>query len=61
VTFSNSKTLLIGPELQAWCSDNVAALEIVAVGEAGHHAQEDRPKEIAAEIAAWAERHSLVA
>jgi haloalkane dehalogenase len=61
LTFSNSRTLLIGPELQAWCEQNVAALEVVAVGEAGHHAQEDRPKEIAAEIAAWAERHSLVA
>ncbi|GAB2855562.1 haloalkane dehalogenase [Lentzea nigeriaca] len=61
MTFSNSPTLLIGPELQAWCAQNIAALDVVAVGEAGHHAQEDRPKEIAAEIAAWAERHSLVA
>ncbi|WP_112269083.1 haloalkane dehalogenase [Lentzea terrae] len=61
MTFEGSPTLLIGPELQAWCADNIAALEIVAVGEAGHHAQEDRPKEIAAEIAAWTERHSLVA
>jgi haloalkane dehalogenase len=61
MTFENSKTLLIGPELQAWCSENIAALDVVSVGEAGHHAQEDRPKEIAAEIASWAERHSLVA
>ncbi|GGU62800.1 haloalkane dehalogenase [Lentzea flava] len=61
LTFENSPTLLIGEELQAWCAQNIAALEVVAVGEAGHHAQEDRPKEIAAEIAAWAERHDLVA
>ena len=61
LTFSNSPTLLIGPQLHAWCEENIAALEVVSVGEAGHHAQEDRPKEIAAEIAAWTERHSLVA
>ncbi len=61
LTFEGSPTLLIGPQLQAWCKQNIAALEVVAVGEAGHHAQEDRPKEIAAEIAAWTERHRLVA
>jgi len=59
VTFENSPTLLIGPKMQAWCEENIAALDVVAVGEAGHHAQEDRPKEIAAEIAAWAARHGL--
>jgi haloalkane dehalogenase len=61
LTFEGSPTLLIGPALRAWCSENVAALDVVAVGEAGHHAMEDRPKEIAAEIAAWTERHGLVA
>ncbi|NGY58279.1 haloalkane dehalogenase [Lentzea sp. NEAU-D13] len=61
LTFTGSPTLLIGPQLHAWCQENIAALDVVSVGEAGHHAQEDRPKEIAAEIAAWAERHSLVA
>ncbi|MFI6097204.1 haloalkane dehalogenase [Lentzea sp. NPDC051213] len=59
MTFENSPTLLIGPEMQAWCEENIAALEVLAGGEAGHHAQEDRPKEIAAAIAAWASRHSL--
>lgn len=59
VTFSNSPTLLIGPQLQAWCEENIAALDVVAVGEAGHHAQEDRPKEIAAEMSSWAGRHGL--
>jgi haloalkane dehalogenase len=28
-------------------------------GQPGHHAPEDRPEEIAAAIAAWADRHSL--
>ncbi|MGW6932802.1 haloalkane dehalogenase [Lentzea sp. NPDC054927] len=59
VTFENAPTLLIGPELTEWCRSNIAALDVVSVGEAGHHAQEDRPKEIAATIAAWAEQHDL--
>jgi haloalkane dehalogenase len=59
MTFEGSPTLLIGPEMAQWCANNVAALDVVACGEAGHHAQEDRPKEIAAEIAAWADRHNL--
>lgn len=61
LTFEGSPTLLIQSGLRSWCEENIAALEVVSVGEAGHHAQEDRPKEIAAEIAAWTERHSLVA
>jgi haloalkane dehalogenase len=61
LTFEGSPTLLIGPALRAWCEQNIASLDVVAAGEAGHHAQEDRPKEIAAEIAAWTERHGLVA
>ncbi|WP_439661564.1 haloalkane dehalogenase [Lentzea sp. HUAS TT2] len=59
LTFDKSPTLLIESELTAWCRENVAALEVVGCGEAGHHAQEDRPKEIAAAIASWAERHDL--
>ncbi|MCR6483158.1 haloalkane dehalogenase [Amycolatopsis sp. OK19-0408] len=59
MTFEGSPTLLIGKEMARWCADNVASLEIVACGEAGHHAQEDRPKEIAAEIAAWLDRTGL--
>lgn len=59
LTFENSPTLAIGPALTAWCRENMAALDVVACGEAGHHAQEDRPKEIAAAIASWAERHDL--
>jgi haloalkane dehalogenase len=61
LTFEGSPTLLIGPQLRTWCEQNIAALDVVSAGEAGHHAQEDRPKEIAAEIAAWTERHGLLA
>lgn len=59
MTFEGSPTLAIGPALTAWCRENVAALDVVALGEAGHHAQEDKPKEIAACITAWAEQHNL--
>lgn len=59
MTFEGSPTLLIGPETTRWCEENVAALDVVACGEAGHHAQEDRPKEIAAAIAAWLDEHGL--
>jgi haloalkane dehalogenase len=59
LTFEGSPTLLIGERMARWCAENVAALDVVACGEAGHHAQEDRPKEIAAEIAAWADRRGL--
>jgi len=59
MTFEGSPTLLIGKDLAEWCKNNIAALEIVPCGEAGHHAQEDRPKEIGTEIAAWTDRHAL--
>ena len=59
LTFTGSPTLLITEEVARWCADNVAALEIVPCGESGHHAPEDRPKEIAEEIAGWAARHSF--
>jgi haloalkane dehalogenase len=59
MTFTGSPTLLIGSELAGWCADNLAALESVACGAAGHHAPEDRPEEIAAAISAWADRHGL--
>jgi haloalkane dehalogenase len=57
--FEGSPTLLIGEKVARWCRENIAALDVVACGEAGHHAQEDRPKEIAAEVAAWLDRHGL--
>ncbi|GAA3130958.1 pimeloyl-ACP methyl ester carboxylesterase [Kribbella aluminosa] len=59
LTFEGSPTLLIGAELAEWCTANIAALEVVHCGEAGHHAAEDSPKEIAAEISGWLGRHKL--
>jgi haloalkane dehalogenase len=59
MTFHGSPTLLIGDEMANWCATNIAALEIVSCGKAGHHAPEDRPEEIAAAVSAWADRHGL--
>ncbi|GAB3152637.1 haloalkane dehalogenase [Amycolatopsis stemonae] len=59
MTFEGSPTLLIGEKTAQWCEENIAALDVVACGEAGHHAQEDRPKEIGTEIGAWLDRHGL--
>jgi haloalkane dehalogenase len=54
LTFDGSPTLLIGDDLVRWCEANMAALEVVACGPAGHMAPEDRPHEIAAALTAWA-------
>ncbi|MEV1199109.1 haloalkane dehalogenase [Microbispora rosea] len=59
LTFDASPTLLIGPEMAAWCAANIAGLEVEHCGPAGHHAPEDRPEAIAAAIDAWTERHGL--
>ncbi|POM25815.1 Haloalkane dehalogenase [Actinomadura rubteroloni] len=59
LTFDGAGTLLIGPDTVAWCAENMAALETVACGPAGHHAPEDRPDEIAAALSAWAGRHGF--
>ncbi len=54
LTFDSSPTLLIGPELTAWCAANIANLEVKACGPAGHMAPEDQPEAIATAIADWA-------
>ena len=54
LTFDCSPTLMIGPELTAWCEANIANLEVVACGPAGHLALEDQPEAIAAAVAEWA-------
>jgi haloalkane dehalogenase len=59
LTFEGSPTLLTGKEIASWCTANIAALEIIACGKAGHHAPEDRPEEIAAAIPGWADRHQF--
>lgn len=51
--------LLIDERAVQWCTDHVAALEVVSCGPAGHHAPEDRPDEIAAAIRSWIDDHGL--
>jgi haloalkane dehalogenase len=59
LTFDTSPTLMIGAELTAWCSRNIASLEIQHCGAAAHLAPEDQPEAIAAAISSWADRHQL--
>jgi len=60
LTFDGSaETLMIGPEMTAWCAANIAGLEIESCGAARHVAPEDQPEAIAAAIAGWADRHRL--
>ncbi|MBE1204523.1 haloalkane dehalogenase [Aminobacter carboxidus] len=60
LTFEGSaETLMIGPEMVAWCAKNIASLEIESCGPARHAAPEDQPEAIAAAIARWADRHRL--
>src|SRR4051812_12351852 len=56
LTFDGSPTLMIRDELTAWCEANMAALEVVHCGAAGHLALEDQPSAIAEAIAAWLTR-----
>jgi haloalkane dehalogenase len=59
LTFDPGQGIMVGPELVAWCENNVAALEAEHCGVAGHHAPEDRPGPISAAISGWADRHEL--
>lgn len=59
LTFDGSPTLMIDAPMAAWCAEHIAALETAYCGPAGHQAPEDRPKEIATAITAWADRHGL--
>lgn len=59
MTFDSSPTLMIDAAAVDWCAANIAALEIVACGPAGHHAPEDQPGAIAAAVASWLDRHRL--
>ena len=47
------------PAMIQWARANVASLDVVSLGPAGHHAPEDVPHEIAATIAAWLGQHGL--
>jgi haloalkane dehalogenase len=59
LTFEGSPTLLITKDLATWCATNIAALDIVPCGEAGHHAAEDNPKQIGTELSTWLDHHTL--
>ncbi len=60
LTFEGSpETLMIGPDMIAWCIENIASLEIESCGPARHVAPEDQPGAISAAIAGWADRHGL--
>jgi haloalkane dehalogenase len=59
LTFTGSPTLLVTERVAAWCAAHIAALTTVPCGEAGHHAPEDRPAEIAAAIAHWLDAQGL--
>jgi haloalkane dehalogenase len=61
LTFADHPSLMIGAAAERWCRENIAGLEVVACGAAGHIAQEDRPDEIAAALTAWTDRHGLLA
>lgn len=60
LTFDPGPGLMIGPEMVAWCQANIANLDVVPCGRAGHHAPEDQPDAIATAIASWTDRHRLV-
>jgi haloalkane dehalogenase len=47
------------PAMIDWARAHVAALDVVSLGPAGHHATEDVPNEIGEAIAAWLGHHGL--
>lgn len=53
LTFDSSPTLLVTPEVAAWCEEHIAGLEVEHLGPAGHHATEDQPAAIAAALTRW--------
>lgn len=59
LTFDAAPGTTFGPELIAWCTDTIAALDIAKLGRAGHHTPEDQPEAIAAAVTDWADRHHL--
>jgi haloalkane dehalogenase len=59
ITFEGSPSLLIDERMAQWCAANIASLEVVSGGQAGHHAPEDCPHEIAAAVGTWADRLGL--
>ena len=62
LTFDVSpETLLIGPDMIAWCQANITSLEVRNCSPARHLAPEDQPEAIGNAVAEWAARLGLVA
>ena len=59
MAFDPGPGIMIGPEMAAWCAENISSLEVARCGPAGHHAPEDQPEAIAEAIIDWAVRHGL--
>jgi haloalkane dehalogenase len=55
----DAPTPLGTPAIVEWACSHISALDIVALGPAGHHAPEDLPHEIGDAIASWIDRHRL--
>jgi haloalkane dehalogenase len=51
--------LMMTPDSIAWCQNHIAAIELAALGPAGHHVPEDQSPAIAEELIAWLLRHEL--
>jgi haloalkane dehalogenase len=47
------------PDVVEWARSSFPKLDVVPLGDAGHHAPEDAPREIAAAITSWLARHRL--
>jgi len=52
LTFDPGPGTMMGPAVIEWSAANIASLDIVGCGHAGHHAPEDQPEAIAAAIVA---------
>jgi haloalkane dehalogenase len=55
----DAQTPLGSPEVIDWAKKSIAALDVVSLGVAGHHASEDLPHEIGGAIGAWMDRNQL--
>src|SRR5882757_169766 len=60
LTFLPGPGTMLEPSVIAWCSANVAAIEIAEHDViAGHHTPEDQPDAIATTLATWLDKHQL--
>jgi haloalkane dehalogenase len=55
----DTPSVLGAPAIVEWARATFAALDVVALGPAGHHAPEDLPHDIGRAIAAWLDRQKL--